>query len=414
MSLTSSVRPGPAHDRARAGTARKRVLIVAYVFPPENIVGALRPFRFSKSLPACGYDVTVLTSSPQPPGAPDYIRHIPRRRTFTEKVLRKFFVPGEDAIPWVRPAFRAAARMHAAEPFSAVFSTSPPSPVHAVALLLNRRFGIPWVADFRDPMRGSSVRLAHAYPYVDRVFEPAIFRRAGAVIANTDAVAESWKRRYPQWAHKVTAIWNGFDPDEAIGPAPIPPRSFRVLGHFGEIVGFRHPGVLLESVERLIAAGRLDPSALRIRLFGETEAPGNPETYAALRARGVVEELPLPPFAQAARLMAETDYLLLIDFTTGAPGLQVPSKLYTYIRIGRPVLAITTRNSPVERILGRSGIPHACIYPDSPAEEIDCRVLDFLSLPTDPVSASDWFWENFDCTVQTRTLASILDRLVLR
>ncbi|HPQ16288.1 MAG TPA: hypothetical protein PLP04_13730, partial [Bryobacteraceae bacterium] len=139
-----------------------------------------------------------------------------------------------------------------------------------------------------------------------------------------------------------------------------------------------------------------------------------PATQKALRARGVVEELPLPPFAQAARLMAETDYLLLIDFTTGAPGLQVPSKLYTYIRIGRPVLAITTRNSPVERILGRSGIPHACIYPDSPAEEIDCRVLDFLSLPTDPVSASDWFWENFDCTVQTRTLASILDRLVLR
>ncbi len=103
--------------------------------------------------------------------------------------------------------------------------------------------------------------------------------------------------------------------------------------------------------------------------------------------------------------------MLLIDFTTGAPGLQVPYKLYSYLRIGRPVLAITTPNSPVERMLSRSGVPHACIYPGSPSEEIDRRVLDFLRLPADPVRASDWFWENFDCTAQTRTLASIIDRL---
>jgi hypothetical protein len=284
--------------------------------------------------------------------------------------------------------------------------------VHVVALRLNRRFGIPWVADFRDPMRGSSARLSHAFPYLDRVLEPMIFRHAGAVIANTDAVAESWMRRYPEWANKITAIWNGFDPDEAIGPAPIPPRPYRVLGHFGEIAAFRHPGALLASVARLIDAGRLDPAALRIRLFGETESPGDPGTYAALLERGVVEESPLPRFSEAAAIMAEADSLLVIDFTTGAPGLQVPSKLYTYIRIGRPVLAITSRNSPVERILARSGIPHACIYPGSPAEEIDRRVLDFVRLPSDPVRASDWFWENFDCTRQTRTLALTMDRLV--
>ncbi len=384
--------------------------MIAHAFHPERVVGALRPFRFSKSLPACGYSVTVLTASAQPE-APESVRHIPQRRTFAEKVLRKFLVPGEEALPWIGPAFRAAAQLHAATPFSAVFSTFPPTAVHAVALRLNRRFGIPWIADFRDPMRGSSVRLHHAFPHVDRIFEPQIFRRAAAVIANTDAVGEAWKRRYPEFAHKVTAIWNGFDPCETVGPAPIPPRPYRVLGHFGEIAAFRHPGALLASLERLIGAGRLDPAGLRIHLAGDVEAPGDPQTYAALAARGVIETSPLPPFAEAAARMAETDYLLVVDFTTGAPGLQVPSKLYTYIRIGRPVLAITSPNSPVERILRRSEIPHACIYPGSPAEEIDRRVLEFLRLPSDPVRASDWFWENFDCTAQTKLLASILDRV---
>ncbi len=296
-----------------------------------------------------------------------------------------------------------------AAPFSAVFSTFPPTAVHLVALRLNRRFGIPWIADFRDPMRGSIARLHHVFPHIDRVLEPVIFRRACAVIANTNAVAEAWIRRYPEWAHKIVAIPNGFDPDEPLGPAPIPPRPYRVVGHFGEIVAFRHPGVLLDSVERLIAAGRLDPATLRLRLAGAMDWPDTPESFRSLLARGVVETMPLP-WTEAGARMAESDYLLLVDFTTGAPGLQVPYKLYSYLRIGRPVLAITTPDSPVERLLSRSGVPHACIYPGSPAEEIDRRVLDFLRLPTDPVRASDWFWENFDCTAQTRVMASIMDR----
>ncbi len=396
---------------APSPAARGRVLMIAYAFPPEHIVGAIRPSRFARSLPAFGYEVLVLTASAQPPGGPDYVYHVPQRRTFSEKVVRKFFLPGEDAIPWVGPAFRAAARLHAASPFSAVFSTSPPSPVHLVAMRMKYRYRIPWIADFRDPMRGCSARASRAFPYIDRIFEPMIFRHADALIANTDSVAALWNARYPQWAHKITAIWNGFDPEEAVAPLPIPSRPYRVLGHFGEIAAFRHPGVLLASLERLISAGRLDPASIRLRLAGPMDAPGDAQSFSALLGRGVIEVSPLPPFAQASALMAESDYLLVIDFTAGAPGLQVPSKLYTYIRIGRPVLTITSRHSPVERILSCSGIPHACIYPDSPPEDIDARVLDFLSLPSEPVRASDWFWNNFDCTRQARTLASIIDLL---
>lgn len=411
MSATSSVRSGDVRSGTRRDERGKRVLIIAHAFYPEQIVGALRPYRFARSLPDCGYGVTVLTASAQAAGGPDCVHHVEQRRTFTEKVLRKFLVPGEEAMPWIRPAFRAAAKLHAESPFSAVFSTFPPTAAHLVALRLNRRFGIPWIADFRDPMRGSSARLHHAFPHIDRTLEPVIFRRASALIANTEAVAKTWIRRYPEWARKITAIPNGFDPDEPLGPAPIPPRPYRVLGHFGEIAGFRHPGVLLDSIERLIAAGRLDPAGLRVRLAGLMDWPDSPASYRSLLARGLVESVPLP-WDEAGAQMAESDYLLLIDFTTGAPGLQVPYKLYSYLRIGRPVLAITTPNSPVERILERSGIPHVSIYPASPAEDIDGRVLKFLRLPPDPVRASDWFWQDFDCTAQTRVLANLLDREV--
>jgi hypothetical protein len=395
----------------RAVERRGSVLIVAFNYLPERIVGVLRPARFARLLPRYGYDTTILTATPQPEDAPPNIRQLPYIRTFPEKVIRRFFLPGEESIPWAGSAARTAAAMHRETPFSAVFVTSPPWAVQRVGLYLKKKFAVPWVADFRDPMRGSSVRLDYAFPLHDGIFEPRVFRHADAVIANTDAVAKLWRKRYPQWSEKFQTIWNGYDPDEEVGPAPLPPRPFRVLGHFGEVFEYRHPGALLASVARLIGRGLLDPATLRIRFCGGVQSLGDPEIRHDLEARGVIELAPLPPFAEALQEMAQSDYLLVIDFTTGAPGLQVPSKLYTYLRIGRPVLALTTPESPVSRILRNSGIRHACICPDAPAGRIDAEVLDFLRLPTDPIEPSSWFRENFDCTAQARTLAAIIDRI---
>jgi len=39
----------------------KRVLIIAYHFPPDGAVGALRPFKFAKYLPACRWEPYILT-----------------------------------------------------------------------------------------------------------------------------------------------------------------------------------------------------------------------------------------------------------------------------------------------------------------------------------------------------------------
>ena len=125
----------------------------------------------------------------------------------------------------------------------------------------------------------------------------------------------------------------------------------------------------------------------------------------------MLEVLPEMQPAEANRHAAEADYLLLVDFTLFSPGLQIPAKLYTYLRLGRPVLALTTPGSPVEKILEQSGVPYRCLYPSSPAEQIDREVLEFLSLPSTPVRASEWFWNTFDGATQTGLLASVLDGL---
>src|SRR5689334_7064897 len=55
------------------------VLILAHAFPPENLVGALRPQRFARYLPDFGFPARVITASPQPANgsAADTVSFVP-------------------------------------------------------------------------------------------------------------------------------------------------------------------------------------------------------------------------------------------------------------------------------------------------------------------------------------------------
>ena len=105
--------------------------------------------------------------------------------------------------------------------------------------------------------------------------------------------------------------------------------------------------------------------------------------------------------------MAEADYLLLLDLNELGTGSQVPGKLFEYIRIGRPILAFTVRDSSTSRLLAQSGIPYQCVYQSDSSDEVDRKVSAFLSLQSRPVAPSDWFQTNFNAVAQTQKLADL-------
>lgn len=398
----------------------KTVIILAFYFPPDNLAGGARPYRFFKYLPRFGYNTRVVTAVPQPASsAPDvvYVPHPNDRGTvprFTERVLRRFVSPNDDGTAWFPYAAAAAKKWIEQDGASVVLSTSPAVNTHLAAMRLKRRYGVKWIADFRDPILGSPFRVgSHRF---DAFVEPRIVDQADLLVANTDALEGIWRERYPQRIEKMRLLWNGFDPEETIGPAPIPKRNHRLLTHTGDIYGQRHPGQLVEAVDRLLERGVLAAGDLKIHLVGRffpEWSPQQAEMLQALVAGGHAECSGQPvPRAEALEALASSDYLLLLDVCGPKAGLQVPSKMFEYLQIGRPVLAFTTRNSPVDRILERSGIPGVRVYETDPAEIVDEKMMKFLALPAEPQRASEWFWEQFDGLEQARQLASWMDELV--
>ena len=304
------------------------------------------------------------------------------------------------------------------ETISAVYSTFPSLNVHLVALALKKRCGLPWIADFRDPLSGNSFAPhTKLSGFFEDWIENRIFAEADALTAVSDAIADQWRKRHPRHAHKIHVLWNGFDPDQPVRPSPLPVRPYRVLAHIGSFYSGRNPAPVLGSVGRLIETGQLDPARLRLRFIGDYGdgffTPENQALFDMVARAGCLEyENRHTPRNEALQVMAESDYLLMADNNSLRAGstFTVPAKLFEYIQVGRPILALTETNSPVERILKGSGIPTVTIQNGLPEPEVDRRLLTFLQLPSDPpLEPSAWFQETFDGRRQTGTLAGLLN-----
>jgi glycosyltransferase involved in cell wall biosynthesis len=275
--------------------------------------------------------------------------------------------------------------------------------------------GLPWIADFRDPMTGNLGRkLSKSSRHFDEYFERMFMRNADIIIANTDRVREMWQKRYPEFAPKIRLLWNGFDPADFMeATPPPPPREFTRMAHVGTLYARRDPLYLLRAVQRQIRRDRLDPQRFRIAFYGPMaeRVRQNRETFQALVEAGCVSFDPEPPDKHRSHeLMREADSLLLLDYLEEAR-LQVPAKLFFYVRTGRPVLACTLSDSSSERILNRCGVPAVCLHPDDSEDRLDSGVLEAAAWRGKTYEPNEWFHEQFDSARQAHTISRWMSEL---
>jgi glycosyltransferase involved in cell wall biosynthesis len=397
------------------------VLMLAYHFPPENAIGAARPYHFYKYLSQMGYRCHVITAADQETRPdldseyiPDPFMTQPREEIGwqLERAARKLLVPGGTGIRWSRLACRAAHAFLRSNPNAEVtiFSSYPPLGTHVAAFQLTRSSQLKWIADFRDPLADvpGHIGLTRFQQKLSRWLERTVLETATVTIVNTDAAAEKFRNTYPKQRNRIHLIWNGFDPEDRIERHLLPERDYQLVSHVGELYGGRNVSPLLESVSRLIEAGRLVSTRIRIRLVGpiESDSVPGPEFLMRARQQGWLELFPeLVPQHEARRIAQDSDGLLLVQPQSA---IQVPGKLFEYLRLGRPVLAFILPNTPIERILKQSGVVYRCAYADSSIQEMDNAVQSFIDLDKTADQANIWFEENFNAKKQTMTLDALI------
>ncbi|HSQ81014.1 MAG TPA: glycosyltransferase, partial [Casimicrobiaceae bacterium] len=159
----------------------KRVLMIAYHFPPlAGSSGIQRTLRFVQHLPAFGWEPAVLTADPRAyeRTSEDLDAEVPDgvqvERAFALDTARQLSIagryPGFLARPdrwmtWQYAAVRSGMKLIRRWRPDVIWSTYPIATAHVIGSVLHRRSGLPWIADFRDPM------AQEGYPADPRIWQ---------------------------------------------------------------------------------------------------------------------------------------------------------------------------------------------------------------------------------------------------
>lgn len=451
----------------------KKVLMIAYFFPPVGGIasaGSQRTLKFAKYLGERGWQPVVLTVredcyeryfvmdptllervppdvkiarssvirwltrllefknrgrhiAPPTAAAPASTdtgendgRNESRLQKLKDAVTGLFEIPDEE-IGWLVPGVAAGIRVVRRERVDVLYSTGKPWTAHLVAAALKKLTGRPLVVDFRDPWMTNPFR-GEKSPLRDRVeayLERKVVETADVVVTNTKALRDEFIARFPEApAAKFVTLLNGFDPDdydEVSAARPAEARKF-TIAHTGFLYGKRDPRGFLEAVSRLIEEGKIAPDALEIVFVGSIELPYDLPSYLrAKRLAGIVRLIDQVPYRESLRHLAQSDALLLLQ-----PGTmtQVPSKLFEYIALGKPILAVSPRDGATSRLVLDESLGR--VADADSIEEIATAVEDLYRIwrQGGAVGAANGARSKFDVRNVTAVLAEKFDDLLNR
>ena len=375
----------------------KRALIIAYHFPPQAASsGIQRTLSFSKYLGRHGWDAMVLSAHPMAYSAknPSQLASVPPslvvRRPLALDAKRHLGLFGRYpdilALPdrwssWWLTAVPTGLSLIRKQRPEVIWSTFPIATSHLIGLTLHRLTGIPWVADFRDPMLQegypATAMQRNAFAWIER---QAITRCCKAVFT-THSALHAYRQRFPHLpSEKFSVIENGYDEEGFLGtdaPAPaVQRRNQKVtLLHSGVLYAEgRNPSAFFDAIARLKAQGRVDATSLSVVL----RATGDDARFAALAQNyGVGDIVRIEgavPYREALREMLDVDGLLVFQ---GTPfNTQVPAKIYEYFRARRPIFGLVDPAGETARILGAAGFCN--IAPMDEAERISAALALFI------------------------------------
>jgi glycosyltransferase involved in cell wall biosynthesis len=165
---------------------------------------------------------------------------------------------------------------------------------------------------------------------------------ADRVILNTEPLYRDFCSYYPEVnATKFLTIMNGIDPDDYRDLQTVSDLSHDrfVITHGGSLYRKRDPRPFLRAISELVKEKAISEEELLVQFIGGFDAEFDlPQWVRDFDLEAVVRLEPPIPHEKYLQRLAASDLLLCLQPHTD---LQVPSKLFEYMAVDKPVLVLT-------------------------------------------------------------------------
>lgn len=367
----------------------KRVLIIAYYWPPAGGPGVQRWLKFVNYLREYGIEPVVYI-----PKNPDYpiideslINEIPAGTTIlkntifepyflaklfskketssissgiitaekSQNFLQKLFlyIRGNFFIPdarkfWIKPSVKFLENYISENNIDTIITTGPPHSLHLIGLGLKKKNKLKWFADFRDPWTEigyhKKLKLSASAKAQHLALESEVLTSADHIITTSFYTKKEFqlKTRKP-----VTVLTNGYDSN--LIPFLGLDKKF-TLSHIGSLLSGRNPEILWKLLHELIVENEDFKNDFVLKLVGTVSN----EVLDSIKKFNLEPYLELPGYVShkmANTIQQSSQVLLLVEINSEETQGIIPGKLFEYIAAKRPILALGPKDWDVKKIL---------------------------------------------------------------
>lgn len=364
----------------------KKVLIVAYYWPPSGGSGVQRWLKFSKYLAKLGMEPIVIV--PENAAYPDIdtelLKEVPdlvqvEKVKIIEpyQILNKFsksasggtgevtngkkglkaklmtWVRGNLFFPdprtfWVNSCVKRAEKLIHELDIHYLITTGPPHSVHLTGYKIKKRKPeVQWLADFRDPW--TDIFYFKDFGFSDKVVQRHKSMEKNVVSA-ADVVLSASPKMIPGLkaigAKRIETITNGFDPDDFAKPQK--KGDGFVISHVGVLFNKRNSEMLWKALKELCSTHNQFNADLQLRFAGEV----GEEIKGSIDALGLSSKTTYLGYlnqkeAVKEQLKAGLSLVLLANNEKTI----VPGKVVELFGAKNPILGIAPVESPVNDLL---------------------------------------------------------------
>jgi glycosyltransferase involved in cell wall biosynthesis len=373
----------------------KKALIITYYWPPAGGPGVQRVLNVVEHLPSFGWEPIVLTvENPSSPAKDEsLIKRIPENckvfktptrepfnaykkltgkdrnaalpknigtnapASFKEKLSRwiraNLFIP-DARKGWKNFLIKEGLKIIANEKPDVIFSTSPPHSLQLGAMALAKKSGIPWVCDLRDPWAEAYWETQMPKTPISRKKNLQLEYKVLNTASHITTVGNGIKDLLgPKTTRPVTVIYNGY---RELDASFIKTDKFEIL-HLGNISAMQYADTLYDALKQLP-----DEIKQKVKLtFLGSVAEEHKEKIAQINDLDI-EYLSFLPYVQMAQRARQASMLFLPKLDSAYSKGLISAKLFDYLALRRPVIAITELGSDIGSILrmtdsGKSFLP---------------------------------------------------------